>query len=60
LRQQFEVIDEDLGCPDASTQGRLGFQRLVAEVGLDRVGVVLGLEMSRLSRSSRPFYRLQS
>lgn len=57
-RQQIEVIDEDLGCSGASAQGRLGFQRLVAEVGLDHVGIVLGLEMSRLSRSSRDWHQL--
>ena len=57
-RQQVEVIDEDLGCSGASAEGRLGFQRLVAEVGLDHVGIVLGLEMSRLSRSSRDWHQL--
>ena len=58
LRNDIEVIDDDLGCSGASTVGRLGFQRLVAEVGLDHVGIVLGLEMSRLSRSSRDWYQL--
>lgn len=58
LRNDIEVIDDDLGCSGASTVGRLGFQRLVAEVGLDHVGMVLGLEMSRLSRSSRDWYQL--
>lgn len=51
------MIDEDLGCSGASAEGRLGFQRLVAEVGLDHVGLVLGLEMSRLSRSSRDWHQ---
>jgi DNA invertase Pin-like site-specific DNA recombinase len=58
LRSDIDVIDDDLGCSGASTVGRLGFQRLVAEVGLDHVGIVLGLEMSRLSRSSRDWYQL--
>ena len=57
-RQCIEIIDEDLGCSGASAEGRLGFQRLVAEVGLDHVGMVLGLEMSRLSRSSRDWHQL--
>lgn len=57
-RQCIEIIDEDLGCSGASAEGRLGFQRLVAEVGLDHVGLVLGLEMSRLSRSSRDWHQL--
>src|SRR5215471_9534715 len=36
------VIDEDLGRSGANAQGRPGFQRLVAEVGLDHVGIVIG------------------
>jgi DNA invertase Pin-like site-specific DNA recombinase len=52
------VIDEDLGRSGATAEGRPGFQRLVAEVGLDHVGIVLGIEMSRLARSSRDWYQL--
>ena len=37
---------------------RPGFQRLVAEVGLGRVGLVLGIEMSRLARSCRDWHQL--
>ncbi len=57
-KQRIQVIDDDLGCSGATAEGRLGFQRLVAEVGLDHVGIVLGLEMSRLARSSRDWYQL--
>ncbi|MCP4042629.1 MAG: recombinase family protein, partial [Gammaproteobacteria bacterium] len=57
-KQRILVIDDDLGCSGATAEGRLGFQRLVAEVGLDHVGIVLGLEMSRLARSSRDWYQL--
>lgn len=57
-RQCIEIIDDDLGCSGASAEGRFGFQRLVAEVGLDHVGLVLGLDMSRLSRSSRDWHQL--
>jgi DNA invertase Pin-like site-specific DNA recombinase len=46
------------GAPGASADGRPGFQRLVGEVGLDHVGLVLGLEISRLARSSRDWYQL--
>ncbi len=46
------VIDEDQGHSGASCEGRTGFQRLVAEVGLNHVGLVLGIEMSRLARSN--------
>jgi DNA invertase Pin-like site-specific DNA recombinase len=48
---QVEVIDEDQGRSGQTVEGRLGFQRLLAEVGLDRVGLILGLGMSRLARS---------
>lgn len=57
-KQRILVIDEDLGCSGATAEGRLGFQRLMAEVGLDHVGIVLGIEMSRLARSSRDWYQL--
>jgi hypothetical protein len=42
----------------ATIEGRLGFQRLVAEVGLGNVGLVLGVEMSRLARSCRDWHQL--
>ena len=47
------VVDDDLRTSGASADGRAGFQRLVAEVVLGRVGIILGMEMSRLSRSCR-------
>jgi DNA invertase Pin-like site-specific DNA recombinase len=52
------VIDEDLGKSGASAEGREGFARLVAEVGLDHVGLILGVEMSRLARSSKDRHQL--
>lgn len=52
------VIDEDLGQSGTTAEGRQGFQRLVAEVGLDHVGLVLGVEMSRLARSSKDWHQL--
>ena len=58
LREQIVVIDDDLGRSGASIEGRLGFQRLVAEVGLGKVGLVLGVEMSRLARSCRDWHQL--
>ena len=56
--EQIVVIDEDLGLSAASATDRSGFQRLVAEVGLGRVGVVMGLEVSRLARSCTDWHRL--
>ena len=57
-REAIIVIDEDLGRSGATIEGRLGFQRLVAEVGLGNVGLVLGVEMSRLARSCRDWHQL--
>lgn len=56
--QRVRVIDEDQGLSAVSAVGRLGFQHLVAEVGLDHVGIVLGVEMSRLARSNRDWHQL--
>jgi DNA invertase Pin-like site-specific DNA recombinase len=56
--QRVIVIDDDLGQSGATAVGRPGFQRLVAEVGLDHVGIVLGIEMSRLARSNRDWHQL--
>jgi DNA invertase Pin-like site-specific DNA recombinase len=52
------VIDEDQGRSGRSVEGRPGFQRLLVEVGLDHVGLILGLEMSRLTRSSKDWHHL--
>ena len=57
-RERVEIIDDDLGRSGTSAEGRPGFQRLVAEVGLGRVGLVLGVEMSRLARSCRDWHQL--
>ncbi|MFI6050716.1 recombinase family protein [Streptomyces violascens] len=52
------VIDEDLGKSGASAVDRAGFQRLVAEISLGHVGLVLGIDMSRLARSGKDWYQL--
>src|SRR5438309_5656535 len=56
--ERIVVIDQDLGHSAASTADRLGFQRLVASVGLGQVGLVLGLEVSRLARNSSDWHQL--
>jgi DNA invertase Pin-like site-specific DNA recombinase len=55
-RERVLVIDEDLGKSGRTAEGRSGFQRLVTEVTLNHVGLVLGLEMSRLARSSKDWH----
>jgi DNA invertase Pin-like site-specific DNA recombinase len=56
--QQVTVIDEDLGLSGAGVVERSGFARLTAEVALGHVGIVLGLEVSRLARNNADWYRL--
>src|SRR6201986_4086582 len=52
------IIDEGLGLSGGGTTTRSGFARLTAEVALARVGLVLGLEVSRLARNNAEWYRL--
>jgi DNA invertase Pin-like site-specific DNA recombinase len=56
--EQIVVIDTDQGQSGASAADREGFQRLVADVGLGKAGVVLGLEVSRLARNNADWHRL--
>ncbi len=56
--EQIVVIDSDQGQSGASSTGREGFQRLVADVGLGKAGIVLGLEVSRLARNNADWHRL--
>ena len=52
------VVDEDLGRSGAESSGREGFKSLVAAVGLGEVGLVLGIEVSRLARNNADWYQL--
>jgi DNA invertase Pin-like site-specific DNA recombinase len=56
--EQITVIDSDQGQSGASAADREGFQRLVADVGLGKAGIVLGLEVSRLARNNADWHRL--
>jgi DNA invertase Pin-like site-specific DNA recombinase/uncharacterized protein YndB with AHSA1/START domain len=57
-KEQVVVIDEDLGLSGSTTDKRSGFARLTSEVALAHVGIVLGLEVSRLARNNADWYRL--
>jgi DNA invertase Pin-like site-specific DNA recombinase len=57
-REQVVLIDEDLGLSGSGTDKRSGFARLTSEVALAHVGIVLGLEVSRLARNNADWYRL--
>lgn len=56
--ERITIIDTDQGQSGASAVDRLGFQRLLAEVSLNHVGLVLGIEMSRLARSNKDWHHL--
>src|SRR3954466_15356580 len=56
--EQIVVIDTDQGQSGASAADREGFQRLVADVGLGKAGIGLGLEVSRLARNNADWQRL--
>jgi DNA invertase Pin-like site-specific DNA recombinase len=56
--EKIIVIDSDLGQSGASAVDREGFQKLVTEVSMERAGIVLGLEVSRLARNSSDWHRL--
>jgi DNA invertase Pin-like site-specific DNA recombinase len=57
-RERIERIDEDLGKSGAQAEARGGFQRLLAEISLARVGLVLSFDASRLARNNRDWYQL--
>jgi DNA invertase Pin-like site-specific DNA recombinase len=56
--ERVVIIDEDQGTSAKAGTNRAGFQRLVAEVSLNHVGMVLGLELNRLSRSNKDWHQL--
>lgn len=55
---QLRIVDEDLGRSGAEASARSGFQSLVAAVGLGQIGIVLGIEVSRLARRNADWYHL--
>jgi len=57
-KEQVVTIDEDLGLSGSGLDRRSGFARLTSEVALAHVGIVLGLEVSRLARNNADWYRL--
>ena len=56
--ERIMVIDKDLGLSWSGSAARSGFARLTSEVALARVGLVLGLEVSRLARNNAEWYRV--
>ena len=56
--RQVVIVDDDLGRSGSEATMRTGFQSLVADVGLGKVGVILGIEVSRLARNNADWYQL--
>ena len=56
--REIEVVDDDLGRSAAGTVTRAGFERIVAEVCLGKVGAVAAREVSRFARNSREWQQL--
>jgi hypothetical protein len=57
-RAQIKVLDPDLGISGSGLAERTGFTHMTAEVALGHVGILLGLEVSRLARNNADWYRL--
>ncbi|MDE2075077.1 MAG: recombinase family protein [Alphaproteobacteria bacterium] len=57
-KERIEVIDDDMGKSGTSSDGRGGFQRLIAEIGLGKAGLVLSLDASRLARNNHDWHQL--
>jgi len=58
IEERIRIIDSDLGTSGSESTARAGFQTLVAEVSLGRVGIVFGYEVSRLARNNYDWYHL--
>ena len=56
--ERIHTIDSDLGRSGANATDRDGFQRLITQVAMGQVGIVLGLEVSRLARNNADWHRL--
>jgi DNA invertase Pin-like site-specific DNA recombinase len=56
--ERIVVIDEDQGQSGTSAEYRNGFQRMLTEVSLNHVGIILGIELSRLARSNKDWHQL--
>ena len=56
--EQIKIIDQDQGQSGSNAEFREGFQHLVSQVSMEQVGIVMGLEVSRLARNSSDWHRL--
>ena len=57
-RERILIIDDDQGLSGKTAENRNGFHRILAEVTMDHVGLIVGIEMSRLARSNKDWQHL--
>ena len=57
-RDRILLIDEDQGITGKTAERRTGFHRLLAEVTMDHVGVIFGIDMSRMARNNKDWHHL--
>ena len=57
-RDRVLIIDDDQGRSGKTANRRGGFQRLLAEVTMEHVGLILGIEMSRIARNNKDWHNL--
>jgi DNA invertase Pin-like site-specific DNA recombinase/uncharacterized protein YndB with AHSA1/START domain len=57
-REQISLVDDDLGLSGDGTAERCGFSSMTVQVALGQVGIILGIEVSRLARNNAEWYRL--
>jgi DNA invertase Pin-like site-specific DNA recombinase len=56
--KQISIIDGDQGMSARHAAGRESFQKLVADVGLGKMGIIMGYEVSRLARNNSDWHRI--
>ncbi len=57
-RDRILIIDDDQGLSGKTAENRSGFHRILAEVTMEHVGLILGIEMSRLARCNEDWHHL--
>jgi DNA invertase Pin-like site-specific DNA recombinase len=57
-RDQIVVFDQDLGETASRSGERAGFDEMVAEAAVGKIGIIFGLDVSRISRGNRNWYHL--
>ena len=56
--ERIRVIDDDQGKSAAHSENRTGFRDLMARIAASEVGILLGLEVSRLARDNADWHQL--